>query len=67
MTKQRNVETHEKHNPFGFFLRMVSKMFENVILGVWTLFLAAGAVVVGPLMVLEDMPAIRRYVRMSRM
>jgi hypothetical protein len=67
MMKQTNPDTHEKHNPFSFFLRTVAKMFENVIVGVWTLVMAAGAVVVGPLMVLEDMPALRRYVRMSRM
>jgi hypothetical protein len=67
MMKQSNPETHEKHNPLSFFLRTVAKMFENVIVGVWTLIVAAGAVVVGPLMVLEDMPALRRYVRMSRM
>ena len=65
--KQRNPETHEKRNPFSFFLRTVAKMFENVIVGVWTIFLAVGAAVVAPLMLLEDMPAIRRYVRMSRM
>ncbi len=49
------------------FLRMVASMFENVILGVWTLLAAAGAVLVAPLLLLEDMPALRRYVRMSRM
>ncbi len=67
MMKQRNEETHEKRNPFSFFLRTVARMFENVIIGVWTLFMAVGAAVVGPLMVLEEMPALRRYVRMSRM
>jgi len=49
------------------FLRMVSKMFESVIVGVWTIIMAAGAAAIAPLVLLEDMPAMRRYVRMSRM
>ena len=49
------------------FLRIVAKVFGNVIVGVWTLLLAAGAAVVVPLMLIEDMPAIRRYIRMARM
>ncbi len=53
--------------PFSSFLRMVASMFQNVIVGVWSIIVAAGAVLVAPLLLLEDMPALRRYVRMSRM
>jgi hypothetical protein len=57
----------QNRDPFSSFLRMVANMFQNLIVGVWSIILAAGAVLVAPLLLLEDMPALRRYVRMSRM